>query len=70
VPSHSLLQGFVFLGEAQTGPLYTLFDLGGFPAMAQGGETSLRREVFAVSEEVLEALDAPEGYRIDTEEPP
>ena len=49
------------MGEAQTRPLYTLFDLGGFPAMAQGVETSVRGEVFGVSEEVLEAL-ALEGH--------
>jgi gamma-glutamylaminecyclotransferase len=61
-PNHTLLEGSDFLGEAHTLPLYTLFDLGSFPAMAEGGETSVRGEVFRVSQEVLDSLDALEGH--------
>jgi gamma-glutamylcyclotransferase (GGCT)/AIG2-like uncharacterized protein YtfP len=46
----------VFLGEAQTRPLNILFDLGGFPAMAQGGETSVRGEVESEDEKGTEKI--------------
>ncbi len=60
-PNHDLLADSRFLGEA-TPPDYTLFDLGGFPATCPDGFTSVLGEVYEVSQEVLEALDALDGH--------
>lgn len=59
--NHDLLQGAKFLGEFQTKPEYTLYDLGAFPGMVEGGETSVHGEVYEVNQETLKSLDWLEG---------
>ncbi len=61
-PNHSLLERSRCLGEARTEPRYNLFDLGPYPAMTESGETSVHGEVFEVSGEHLQAIDALEGH--------
>jgi len=46
----------VFLGDGETKPLYTLYDLNAFPAMVFGGDTSIKGEVYEVSKEALEDM--------------
>lgn len=60
--NHNLLTDSRFLGMARTEPLFSLFDLGGYPAMSSGGCTSVLGEIYEVTEEVLEALDELEGH--------
>jgi len=52
----------VFLGDGETKPLYTLYDLNAFPAMVFGGDTSIKGEVYEVSKEALEDMDRLESY--------
>jgi gamma-glutamylcyclotransferase (GGCT)/AIG2-like uncharacterized protein YtfP len=60
--NHNLLTDSRFLGMARTEPLFSLFDLGGYPAMSSGGCTSVVGEIYEVTEKVLEALDELEGH--------
>ena len=56
-----LLENEAFLGEAETQPEYTLFNLGHFPGMVEGGETAVKGEVYDVSSWTLGWLDKLES---------
>jgi gamma-glutamylaminecyclotransferase len=60
--NHDLLVQARFVSEARTEPCYELFDLGPFPAMSMGGETSVCGEVYAVDDATLARLDRLEGH--------
>lgn len=57
--NHALLEGSAFLGEATTRGV--LGDCGFYPAMATGGHSVVRGEVFAVNARTLDRLDRLEG---------
>jgi gamma-glutamylcyclotransferase (GGCT)/AIG2-like uncharacterized protein YtfP len=59
--SHHVLAGAKLIGPAQTSPAFTLYDLGPYPAMVAGGETSVHGELFVVNEVHLAILDDFEG---------
>jgi gamma-glutamylcyclotransferase (GGCT)/AIG2-like uncharacterized protein YtfP len=50
------------LGAASTEPAYTLVDLGPYPALLEGGATSVSGEIYEVDGDVLAALDDFEGH--------
>lgn len=52
----------IFLGTGETKPLYTLYDLNAFPAMVFGGNTSVKGEVYEISQSALRDLDRLESY--------
>ena len=55
--------GAVIVGKAKTTyPDYKMIDLGAFPGVLMGGEHHIQGEVWEVSDEVAEHLDAIEGY--------
>ena len=56
-------EGVTFLGEDKTAPEFTMYSLGGFPAVKREGDTPIAIEVFEVTEEVKEDIDSLEGYR-------
>jgi len=64
---HDYLRRARYLGAVRTMPHYDLFDLGGLPALVDGGESEVAGELYAVTRETLFALDefedAPEFYR-------
>lgn len=52
-----------YLGEAKTEPKFTMFHLGGFPGVAERGDTSITIEVYKVkSEKIINRLNRLEGY--------
>ena len=55
------LQNDVFLGYGETKPEYTFYNLGHFPAMVEGGDTSVKGEIYEVHPQTLEWLDKLEG---------
>jgi gamma-glutamylcyclotransferase (GGCT)/AIG2-like uncharacterized protein YtfP len=59
---HDLLAGATLVGEAATEPTFALVDLGSFPALVPGGETSVRGEIYRVPATQLAALDDYEGH--------
>jgi gamma-glutamylcyclotransferase (GGCT)/AIG2-like uncharacterized protein YtfP len=60
--NHGLLSGSDFLGEFTTEPKYTMYSLGGFPAVVVDGDTALKVEVYSVTPDVKKDLDGLEGY--------
>jgi gamma-glutamylcyclotransferase (GGCT)/AIG2-like uncharacterized protein YtfP len=51
----------VYLGPGETQPEYTLYDLRHFPAMVEGGDTSVKGEIYEVHPKTIEWLDKLEG---------
>lgn len=56
--NHAELKGARFVREASTHPRYQLVDMGGFPALLEGGSTAVRGELYEVEEGSLPHLDA------------
>jgi gamma-glutamylcyclotransferase (GGCT)/AIG2-like uncharacterized protein YtfP len=56
-----LASGAVFVRADRTLPVWTLHDLGEYPALVAGGCSAVEGEVFEVPEELLIELDAFEG---------
>lgn len=50
----------VFIGEHTTEPIFTMYDLGNYPAVIIGGMTKITGEVYQVDD--LKDLDIVEGY--------
>ena len=51
----------VFVREALTVPAYTLYQLGWYPGMVEGGTTAVRGEIWSIRAERWSRLDAYEG---------
>ena len=51
-----------FLGEFKTEPIYTLYDLGGFPITDRGGKHAVVGELFRVNPSRLPRINRLEGY--------
>ena len=62
--NHSVLnpRGSMLVDEYTTPPEYHLADLGYYPAVLKGGGTAIKGELYAVSQEVWEAVEYLEGY--------
>jgi gamma-glutamylcyclotransferase (GGCT)/AIG2-like uncharacterized protein YtfP len=54
---HPLLRHAKYLGAHKTEPCYTMFGMGPFPAITDGGSTAIIGEVFAVDGRTLSRLD-------------
>jgi gamma-glutamylcyclotransferase (GGCT)/AIG2-like uncharacterized protein YtfP len=59
--AHRMLGDARFLGTGQTAPAYTLYQLGSYPALVEGGHSAVYGELFAVDEATLAQLDVYEG---------
>ncbi len=51
-----------FLGEFVTGPIYSMYDFGGYPAVSENGNTAIAGEVYDINEKLLASIDLLEGY--------
>lgn len=54
---HELLAGAEFLGETRTKPLYTLVDLGPYPALFVGGNVSVLGELYRIDKKRRFTID-------------
>lgn len=61
-PNHRLLHGARFVSRDQTKARFDLVDLGGFPAMMDGGKSAVVGEIYAVNSPTLAMLDRLEGH--------
>jgi gamma-glutamylaminecyclotransferase len=61
-PNHHYLAGSPKVGDRQTAAGYVLVDLGAYPALLEGGTTSVRGEVYEVDAGTLASVDAFEGH--------
>lgn len=64
--NHHLMGGLSPVGTATTEPVYSLLDMGGYPAVVEGGQTAIVGELYDVDAETLSRLDiledVPELY--------
>ena len=60
--NHRLLDDSIFKGEEETKPEYTMYSMGGFPCITEGGDTSIHAEVYRVDTNVFSRLYMLEGY--------
>jgi gamma-glutamylaminecyclotransferase len=58
--NHGLLSESTFIDNAMTLPKYTMYDLGGYPAIVEMGDTPIFGEVYEVNDIVR--LDRLEGH--------
>ncbi len=60
----SILKDSEYLGSFESEPDYNMYSVHDvFPAITEGGYTSVKMEVFKASRDVLKRLDGLEGYR-------
>ncbi|MEE9596759.1 MAG: gamma-glutamylcyclotransferase family protein [Acidiferrobacterales bacterium] len=57
-----LLAGEHYLGAHKTGPCYTMFSLGNWPAIMAGGDVAIVGDVFGIDRSKLAHLDAFERF--------
>jgi len=57
-----LLSTSNYLGDFQTNPEFSLYDLGFYPGLKKDGNTSVTMEVYEVDEKTAERVDRLEGY--------
>lgn len=60
--NHRLIENSEYLGEFNSPPIYSLYSLGSFPGLKEGGETSVVFEVYSVDETTAKQVDRLEGY--------
>jgi gamma-glutamylaminecyclotransferase len=53
-----------YIGEGTTLPEFTMYDLGGFPALASDGQTAIKGEIYDVGDSVLSVLDRLERHPV------
>jgi gamma-glutamylaminecyclotransferase len=61
-PNNRVLGRSKFMGEFKTQPLYTMYSLGGYPGIVDGGDTPIVCECYEVDEDTMLRLDCLEGY--------
>lgn len=60
--NHYLLEGSLAIGPAKLEPKYSMYSLGGFPAVGLDGDTAITGEVYEVDDRTMLRLDNLEGY--------
>ena len=60
--NNRLLSESEFKGRGVTLPEYTMYSMGGFPCITEGGDTPIHIEVYEVDDRTFERLDFLEGY--------
>lgn len=61
--NHHILMNSKFIGTFDSEPIYTMYSVGGsYPAIIEGGSTSVLMEIYQVDEAVQKRLDQLEGY--------
>ena len=60
--NNGLLAAATYIGEAKTEPKYTMYSVGYFPYVTEGGQQTIQGEIFDVDEATLNELDALENH--------
>jgi gamma-glutamylcyclotransferase (GGCT)/AIG2-like uncharacterized protein YtfP len=56
--NHHELRDARFVGLARTAPRYELVDMGGYPALLEGGDRVVHGELYEIDDALLASLDA------------
>lgn len=60
--NHYLLSGSKLLGSLETQPVFTMYDLGAYPAVTESGSCTIHGEVYEVAPDTFSEIDRLEGY--------
>jgi len=60
--NHRVLGASKLLGEFDTPPIYDMYSCGGFPGLVLHGSTSIKMEVYEVTEQISKAIERLESY--------
>lgn len=60
--NHSLLSDAKYIGAFTSDPIFSMYDLGHFPAIVNKGNFTVEFEVYAVNKKEAEQVDSLEGY--------
>lgn len=60
--NHGFLKNANYLGSFETTPIFDMYSLGGYPGLIEDGSTSIKMEVYDVSDEELDRINRLEGY--------
>lgn len=60
--NHSVLGDSKLLGEFDTPPIYDMYSCGSFPGLISNGSTSIKMEVYQVTEHISKRIENLEGY--------
>ena len=60
--NNRLLEDATFVSTGYTNPVYSLYDLGPFPAVKRNGTGIIYGELYEVTQEEMNSLDWLEGY--------
>jgi len=60
--NHQVLGNSKLLGEFDTPPIYDMYSCGGFPGLVLHGSTSIKMEVYEVTEAINKAVERLESY--------
>ncbi len=59
---HRWMEKARFLAKARTVPIFQLVDLGSYPGLVSGGETSVVGELYEIDESLQAVIDRLEGH--------
>lgn len=60
----NFLKDAEYLGKFETDPVYTMYDVGSYPGVVEGGNTPILCEVYRISPgEISKNIDMLEGYQ-------
>lgn len=66
--NHGIIQEALYIGEFTSEPVFKMYDLGAYPAITHGGNSSIEFEVYAVNEQELEKVNSLEGFHEDRDD--
>jgi len=66
--SHHIVANQIFLGSFDTEPIYDMYVFGLYPVLIRDGNTSIRMEVYDVSEEIYKKLETIRQHNDETQE--
>ena len=61
-PSNYLLNNSKYIGDFDTELIYDMYSLGSFPALIADGNTSIKMEVYEITEDTLKVLNRVQEY--------
>ncbi len=60
--NHTILGDSKLLGEFDTPPIYDMYSCGSFPGLVLHGATSIKMEVYQVTDYISKSIERLEGY--------
>ena len=63
--NHRVLDGAKYMGNYESEPIFSMYDVGAYPAIKENGNTSIILEIYRITDDILARLDTLEGFDVD-----